>query len=713
MNRIITIAVVIIVLGLSLQATAQQHPDRCGTMQLLESTLSNNPMLKQQFNNNLLQLQQEVSRRIAQPNARANAATVYIPVVFHIVMTNPAVVTDAQLQAQLDTLNKDCAGQNADSSKIPAAFKPLFGKSNIQFVLAARTPDNQPSNGIVRKVTTKTSFSMATDGVKYASSGGDNAWDANRFMNVWICNLSGGVLGYATPPGSSSNAAQGIVVLYSSLPGGAYPYDQGRTLTHETGHYFFLYHIWGDDGGGCSGTDGVNDTPDQSDATFGCPNGTVVTDMCTTTTPGILYEDFMDYTDDACMVMFTNQQVTRMQTALSLYRSSLLTSNGAIPPTLNALDASLVSNVQMPTRVCTATFSPVVNLYNKGSQTLTSVSLLTSIDGGAAVTTKWTGSIKSLSNTVEYVSPITLTAGRHTIKITVVDPNGGTDLDATNNTLSYVVDYYPPASIPFAEDFEGTVFPPAGWDIVDADKVLTWQKINGVSASGSNGVKISNYSYTDNDQKDYLRLPQLEITNTDSAFLSFELAAAGKTNTGTINFLWDTLQVLISTDCGATYTSLYKKWGNGLFTGKATSDHAFVPASNEWRKDSIDLSAYINKGPVMLAFRNTTENGNDIFIDDINIYKKAAVNSALRDKGWLVTPNPVRDVLTVQFYPLPENVKGINIYNSAGQKVASRLLHTQAAVYGSYQFDCRQFASGVYIVQVVFGDRTEYRKIVK
>jgi len=231
----------------------------------------------------------------------------YIPIVFHLVLQNPNLVSDTQVQAQLDTLNIDFAGLNADSVRIPATFKPLFGKAKIQFKMAQRTPNDEPTTGINRYVTTRASYTYTDNILKYTASGGADAWDPTRYLNIWITNISGGILGYATFPQGSVEAEQGVVVLHSSLPGdsGA-PYNKGRTLTHETGHYFFLYHIWGDDGGSCSGSDGVDGTPNQATKSGGCyPARLEVTDACSPNSPGIMYENYMDYTDGACMVMIT------------------------------------------------------------------------------------------------------------------------------------------------------------------------------------------------------------------------------------------------------------------------------------------------------------------------------------------------------------------------------------------------------------------------
>jgi hypothetical protein len=252
--------------------------DRCGSMEVLENTFKKNPDLKARFEVQTQGVRQAISERKARlQQLRIEGTTIYVPIVFHIVLTNPSIVTDAQVQSQVDQLNKDFGGLNADSTLIPAAFKSLFAKSNIQFKLAQRTPNDEPSTGIERTATSTAQFSITDPSVKYTASGGANAWDHDRFFNVWITDLSQGYLGYATFPNSSAAAEDGVVIKYTSLPGGTAPYNKGRTLVHETGHYFYLYHIWGDENG-CTGTDFIDDTPNQGTYTSGCPNVTVKTD---------------------------------------------------------------------------------------------------------------------------------------------------------------------------------------------------------------------------------------------------------------------------------------------------------------------------------------------------------------------------------------------------------------------------------------------------
>jgi hypothetical protein len=707
------VAVLFFLQGLVFHAVGQQAPvKRCATMEVLQRSLEKDEALRARFESDKQLIQQLAAERASHPGARVEATPVYIPVVFHIVLPDPNEVTDKMIDDQLKVLNRDFAGLNADSVNIPAAFKPLFGRSKIQFVLAKRTPANQPTNGIERVVTTQQSFSQVNNYVKHASTGGANAWNTSKYMNVWVCALGGGLLGYSTFPGTTTAAdEQGIVIYHVTLPGGSLAgYNDGRTLTHESGHFFYLFHIWGDDDGACSGSDGVSDTPDQADASSGCHSG-VVNDACNSTAAGIMYQNYMDYSSDGCMAMFTLLQVTRMEAALNRYRLSLTTSNGAVSP-LKDNDAQLISIDNPVNRVCDTKFQPSITIRNYGALPLTSLVINASVDNGPVVQTQWTGSLASLSVVAITLNPITAgSTGSHSLKIQLTAPNGGTDLEPVNDTLSKSFVYPAAITPPLTTGFEPETFPAAGWEVINADGSYTWERVTGIAKTGKAAVVIRNNDYTQNGQTDYLRLPQLTLNNADSAFLTFQVAAAIKTTTGTLFNYWDTLQVLVSTDCGNSFTSLYKKWGGVLATRSALTTNEFIPAASEWRKDSVNLTPWINKGPVMIAFANTTGNENNVYLDDINLYTKSG-NANLEKQGWLITPNPANGPLAVKFINPPVNLKAINIFNSTGQKVAEKMVdgNTPATLY---QFNLNKYSNGVYVIKLVFSDHTVSRKLIK
>jgi hypothetical protein len=297
----------------------------------------------------MAQLETEVQNWItANPNQR-NQAVITIPVVFHIVYNSTTQnISDAKILAQLGVLNKDFARLNADAGNTPSAFQGVAVNTNIQFCLAQRDPNGNATTGINRKQTTATSFST-NDNIKRTANGGVDPWPTTSYLNIWSGNLSGGVLGYAQFPGGSA-ATDGVVLLFSSIggpsaPGTSTPYHLGRTATHEVGHWLNLRHIWGD--ANC-GSDLVSDTPTQQTSNFGCPTFPHTT--CSNGTNGDMFMNYMDYTDDLCMNMFTSGQSTRMNASISSSRSSLLSSLGCTPPsgggscgTAGALSASLVT----------------------------------------------------------------------------------------------------------------------------------------------------------------------------------------------------------------------------------------------------------------------------------------------------------------------------------------------------------------------------------
>ena len=247
-----------------------------------------------------------------------------IPVVVHVVWnTQQQNISEQQIQSQIDVLNQDFRRTNPDVAQVPAVWLGLVGDARIIFALATTDPDGNPTNGINRRQTQTASFARPGNPVKFAASGGADAWPSDRYLNVWVCQLAGTLLGYAQFPGGPANT-DGVVVRHSAFGtnGTAQaPFDRGRTATHEVGHWLNLFHIWGDDGTGCNGSDQVADTPNQADENIGLP--TFPTISCNNGPNGDMFVNYMDYTDDAGMFMFTAGQVTRMQACLDGVRSSI------------------------------------------------------------------------------------------------------------------------------------------------------------------------------------------------------------------------------------------------------------------------------------------------------------------------------------------------------------------------------------------------------
>jgi hypothetical protein len=250
-----------------------------------------------------------------------------IPVVIHVLYNAPDQnISTAQILSQLSALNEDFRRKNTDAVQTPSAFLSVAADTRIEFCLAKTDPKGKPTNGIVRKSTNKTAFTM-DDAVKFSAAGGDDAWDSRKYLNIWVANLQGNAIGYATSPGGEMDK-DGVVIHYQvfGTVGNLRPaFNKGRTATHEIGHWLGLRHIWGDQ---TCGDDGIGDTPKQEFYNSNCPSFPKRSN-CSPDNNGDMFMNFMDYSNDACMNLFTVGQKKRMRTMFAEAgpRNSFLLSN--------------------------------------------------------------------------------------------------------------------------------------------------------------------------------------------------------------------------------------------------------------------------------------------------------------------------------------------------------------------------------------------------
>jgi hypothetical protein len=297
---------------------------RCGTMEVHHRLLEQYPQLRQ----NQINLEALVVRRMRSGEARRAGFPTTIPIVVHVVYNAPSEnISDAQVKSQITVLNTDYRAKNPDKSKAPAVWSGLVSDVGIEFVLASQDPDGKPTSGITRTETNQTSFST-NDEVKSAATGGTDPWSTDKYLNIWVCTLADGVLGYAQFPGGP-RATDGVVILNTAFgtQGTAQPpFNLGRTSTHEIGHWLNLRHIWGDTEH-CEGTDFVDDTPNAQLPNFGKPSFPHIS--CSNGPNGDMFMNYMDYVDDDSMFMFTTQQVARMNATLDGPRKTIATQQSA------------------------------------------------------------------------------------------------------------------------------------------------------------------------------------------------------------------------------------------------------------------------------------------------------------------------------------------------------------------------------------------------
>lgn len=324
MRNLFLISSILLLMGFN--ATAQHRG--CASHEVLQQQLANDPDLRARRES----IERHVEQYIRNTGAH-DRVSVTIPVVVNVVWNTAAQnISDAQIQSQIDVLNADFRRLNTDWTNTPAVFQGLVADMEINFCLATQDPTGAATTGIRRRQTTATSFST-NDAVKQSASG-ITAWDASKYLNIWVCNLSSTLLGYAQFPGGPAST-DGVVIdfaYFGTIGTATAPFNLGRTATHEVGHWLNLYHIWGDDNTSCTGSDQVADTPNQGGSNGGCPTFPRIS--CSNGPNGDMFMNYMDYTDDACMYMFTAGQKARSQSLFSTggARVSLLSSPGCQPP---------------------------------------------------------------------------------------------------------------------------------------------------------------------------------------------------------------------------------------------------------------------------------------------------------------------------------------------------------------------------------------------
>ena len=263
------------------------------------------------------------SARLFSAAAFSASEPVTIPVVVHVVYRDATEnISDAQIKSQVVTMNKDYGAKNPDKTKVPSVWGGLVTDTRIRFALATKDPNGKRTKGITRTKTTKASFSDDNT-IKANSTGGADPWPSDKYLNLWVCALGGGLLGYAQFPGGPSKT-DGVVILnkaFGTTGTAQAPFNLGRTVTHEVGHWLNLRHIWGDIEN-CSGSDLVDDTPNAQHPNYGKPAFPHVS--CSNGPNGDMFMNYMDYVDDAAMIMFTMGQVARMHATLAGPRRQLV-----------------------------------------------------------------------------------------------------------------------------------------------------------------------------------------------------------------------------------------------------------------------------------------------------------------------------------------------------------------------------------------------------
>lgn len=581
--------------------------------------------------------------------SRGDDVLYHIPVVVHIIHKGESIgigsnISEEQVLSQIRILNEDFRRKEGTNG---FNDDPRGADINIEFVLALTDPNGNPTNGIVRIQNEKEDWNISEENSLKSLS----YWNAESYLNIWVCNLTG-FLGYATFPESDlpglEETAQdptldGVVIDYQVFGdvGNLHAtFNLGRTATHEIGHYLGLRHIWGDVSF-CNGTDYCEDTPPAFNANRGC-----MTEGRTQCDPHLpeMFNNYMDYTDDACMNIFTQDQKTRMRTVLenSPRRKSLISSPALNPPIVADDDAGIESILSPQFSICSNEIFPVIVIRNYGKNNLTNVQLTYQINDLDPQVYNWVGNLSTHERDTIYLEKIILAPANYNFKVSVNQPNQRTDGFHLNDEKysSFLIQNL--QNLPLISTWtDSRSFDNAGWEILNFDNDLTWTFFE-ENLSSTPILQLPSFDYPQRGEEDWLISPILDLTLISEATISFDVSYAPYSSDSTQ--IQETLRVLLSDDCGQTFsTLLYEKSGLDLATSPANQEEWIPTSGNHWRRETIDLSPFAYQSNIQLAFVVVSNFGNNLYLRQI------AVQEPPKNKIFTIYPNPNQGNFALSF----------------------------------------------------------------
>lgn len=628
-------------------------------------------------------------------------------------------ITDEQIYSQIEVLNEDFQRKNADTINTQLEFQAFAGNLNFEFVLARQTSDGDPTTGIVRAQGPKSSYSTSISDRELLSS--LSQWDPNIYLNIWVTKLSNSFIGLAQFPdydlpgledeqNTDNESTDGLVIDYAAFGSEAKvpslqlrdSYNLGRTTTHEVGHFLGLKHVWGD--GGCTSSDFVDDTPD-SDQDY---SGMCTPSDQTSCGSNDMFENFLYYTDDECMNIFTRDQVIRMETVLenAPRRASLVNSIGTEYNGNKYFDLA-VNTIKSPGKVvCDGGVNPVVVIQNNGTIAVADFSIDYQLnDEEQRFTyngdTLFTGEIVEIS-----LGNMAVQQGSHKISVSLT--NIPEDIDGSNNQIEQIFaadnqeDF-----IPLRERFEGDELSSTNWITINEDENIGWEMSKALLVDDDNMAAFINlYDYAQTEQLDWLISPSLDFTEAVEASMKFRASYAKNLSFD------DQLRIIASEDCGATFDHVIAVFDNSDLSVTESVEFWEPSNQNDWITHSIDLSVYAGMQNIRLAFLVTNGFGNNLYIDDVEFYATAEddlVETA--QSSFTLYPNPSDDGLfKLSFNTNDRQDVVVQIYDQMGRILS--LDEYPNTLNQTYYYDLTGHRSGVYFINAKGKDFVRSKKLV-
>ncbi|GAB4284020.1 MAG: hypothetical protein Kow0068_09000 [Marinilabiliales bacterium] len=650
-----------------------------------------------------------------------------IPVVFHVIHKGGQEnISKAQIEDAIEKLNIDYNKQNPDTANTASIFKSRAADCQIEFRLARKDPYGNCTDGIHRV------YDPRTDYAQYNVMR-DNAWPYSMYMNVYVVSFiypegmtlpDGALIGGLSPftPDNILSGTNGDTLLDGVLirhdcigtigtaeefAGIANYNNQNRVFTHETGHFFNLYHTFQDitamllGGDGCglwglTNGDEVDDTPPVKEATQGCPP--LDQNTCSTDNPDEpdMVQNYMDYASGWCQTLFTLGQLDRINTTLMGTRRKLWSYENLVAT--GVLDS--------------ATLCPPIADFYQNAYMICAGDSITFTDwsyNGQADSWKWIlpGGYPAISNdqnpTVVY--PVD---GVYDVTFIAMNSEGSDTITKTASV--YVFPGNDGQDLPYSESFE-TGQLDTNWFVYNEDG-NSWEVTDSAAHTGTYCMRLGNYYNNARFSVDELVTQPFDLTQIVGVAprLTFDIAYAGRRDivsnplfgTSDTTDIYDALEIYVSTNCGKTWMKRYGKIDSTLAT-TSIKENNFIPAStSEWRNDYVSLSGLTGYSDVRIKFKFTSKGGNNLYIDNLNIASNINVDEIEANNfDYSIYPNPSKDNTEISFSLNDNHYVEITINDIVGKKIKS--LESKKLSSGSYSYlinTSELNGSGVYFITV-------------
>jgi PKD repeat protein len=629
------------------------------------------------------------------PNARS---TYVVPVVVHIVHLGGADnISDEQVEETIMRLNEDFNEMNNDLSGTVAAFQGITGNCDVEFRLATRDNSGNCHRGITRTYSENTVHDGG-NGILNDIVADHGTWPGKKYMNVIVCQDPAGSAGYTNLPFGTGNNMSGAIYMRHDYMGtiGTASNTSRHTLAHEAGHWLNLSHCWGGNNNpgnasSCSTDDNVSDTPNTIGWTTCNTNGNTCSSLDNV-------QNIMEYS--YCSTMFTDGQAARVQAALNdndggrdnLWTTANLNATGTNGPG-DVCEADFSSNLTFICAGQSVEFSDD-SYHNVTSRTW-------SFDGGSPA------SSTDAEPTVTYNTP-----GVYNVSLEVSD-GSNTENETKSNYIIVLSD--PGSSLPYSEDFESISAIPdnENWMVYDQSGSDPWILTSTAGSQGSQkSAKLLNYNNAESSDDELISgtIDLSGVDPNDDMIFTFDYAYRKRTSS---NDEW--LKFYISKDCGETWVLRKNIHDDDL--SSVTASSSYTPAGDDdwYTVDITNISSSYYEADFRFKFVFESDNGNNIYIDNINMYPSSMSDLVEKKEATTlnVYPNPANDITNIQLSAVDGQDYNVSVLNGMGQQVASIYQGTLTKGLNNFEYNTSELAKGIYIVRIESEGNVQTVKLIK